>query len=485
MGNAAKFATGSLLASAASAQVVQWDIARKPHPASKVHRRDDGWIEEIITNERMRGGYFASCTVGTPPQNLTLQLDTGSSDIWVPSVDSSACQDVSSQEGGCTFGAYNYEESSTFDVVNRNFEINYVDGSHSIGDYITEVFGIGDVRLPNTTMGLGLDTDIPYGLVGVGYYLNEASRTKYPNLPIVMMQEGHIATNAYSLWLNDLDAGTGSILFGGIDTEKYQGNLTRLNVKKDPQTGAYTSFILELTSLSAHSSTGTDDLPSREYPIDVVLDSGTTYSYIPQDLAQEVWTEVGAQWVPRYQIAAIPCGMARSPGYFTFTFGGEGGPSIRVGMDELVITPSSGGYRDNDICPFGIQNSTSDPYLLGDTFLRSAYVVYDLSNNEIALAHTDFNSTTSNIIPFPSRGATIPSSTPAGNQNSPSTGPNGSPDYDARGGFNDRGGNGGGGDSGDDDGNAALALGPSTAHFVAIGATIGLMVMGGGMFTLF
>lgn len=57
-------------------------------------------------------------------------------------------------------------------------------------------------------MGLGLDTDISYGLVGIGYALNEAivggAKSVYPNLPVTMMNEGLINTIAYSLWLNDL-----------------------------------------------------------------------------------------------------------------------------------------------------------------------------------------------------------------------------------------------------------------------------------------
>jgi hypothetical protein len=61
------------------------------------------------------------------------------------------------------------------------------------------------------TMGLGIETDIAYGLVGVGYALNEAivgntqkTSSAYPNLPVNMMEEGLINTVAYSLWLNDL-----------------------------------------------------------------------------------------------------------------------------------------------------------------------------------------------------------------------------------------------------------------------------------------
>ncbi|KAJ8127100.1 hypothetical protein O1611_g6536 [Lasiodiplodia mahajangana] len=315
MRNVAGFATGSLLASVASAQVVQ---------------RADGTVVEVISNEKMRGGYFASCSVGTPAQQLTLQLDTGSSDIWVPASTASVC---GPQGQGCALGSYDADQSSSAALVNENFEIAYVDGSSSRGDYISETFTIGDVELTNMTMGLGLQTDIAYGLVGVGYALNEASVAHtseiYPNLPVVMRDEGHIKSNAYSLWLNDLGASKGNILFGGIDTDKYTGDLIRVKIQEDPTTQRLTSFIVQLSSLGAHSSSGEDSLSSSSFPVPVVLDSGTTFSYLPQDLALEVWNEVGAE----YEVVSndgsgaplIPCALANNNGYFEFGFGGTGG----------------------------------------------------------------------------------------------------------------------------------------------------------------
>ena len=95
------------------------------------------------------------------------------------------------------------------------FDISYLDGSSSQGDYFTDVFEMGGATLRNMTMGLGLKTDIEYGLVGVGYRLNEAIvgdtqsvSSAYPNLPVNMVQEGLINTVAYSLWLNDLGRST-------------------------------------------------------------------------------------------------------------------------------------------------------------------------------------------------------------------------------------------------------------------------------------
>lgn len=220
------------------------------------------------------------------------------------------------------------------------------------------------------------------------------------------------------------DASTGNLLFGGIDTDKYTGDLVKVDIYKDPNTGTFTSFIVALTSVEAVSSSGSDTLTSTSFPVPVVLDSGTTLSYVPQDLAEQIWKETGAVYNAEVGLAVIPCSLATSGGHFTFGFGGPDGATINVAMDELVLdlfsgggaTFSSGQFKGESACEFGIQNSTSDPYLLGDTFLRSAYVVYDLVNNEIALGQTDFNATSSNIIAFASSGATIPSATAAPSQ---------------------------------------------------------------------
>jgi hypothetical protein len=89
-----------LVAPAASAAgTVQWDI-QKHHPKAKFGRRADTH-EGVITNELTRGGYFATCSMGTPPQNLTLQLDTGSSDIWVPWSLATVCEADKCTLGNC------------------------------------------------------------------------------------------------------------------------------------------------------------------------------------------------------------------------------------------------------------------------------------------------------------------------------------------------------------------------------------------------
>ena len=271
-----------------------------------------------------------------------------------------------------------------------------------------------------------MKTDIRHGLVGIGYAINEASLSTmgktYPNLPMAMEQAGLINSVAYSLWLNDLGASTGNILFGGVDTEKYVGPLTKIDVIPDGNLKNYTHFLVSLTSLAATSPTGTDILTSPNGPIEVVLDSGSTLTYLPNDMASNVWKEVGAEYQDAFGMAVLPCSHSVHPGHFSFGFVGSNGPRINVTMDELVIDLTngeppqfaSGPYAGELVCEFGIQNYSAGPYVLGDTFLRSAYVVYDLENHEIAMAATDFNSTRTEIVAFERKGASIPSATSSG-----------------------------------------------------------------------
>ena len=91
-------------------------------------------------------------------------------------------------------------------------------------------------------------------------------------------------------------------------------------------------------------------------------------------------------------------------------------------MSQLVLplTTTTGQvpkYQNGQtVCQLGIQPAGQLPTLFGDTFLRSAYVVYDLENNQIALAQTNFDAKSSNIVSFASKGAPIPSATAASNE---------------------------------------------------------------------
>lgn len=308
-------------------------------------------------------------------------------------------------------------QSSTFEVVIPDgFQIQYLDGSTASGDYVTDHFEIGDTVIESLQMGLANQTASGTGVLGIGFTANEAAETMYPNLVDQMVAQDFIPTKAYSLYLNDYQSSTGSILFGGVDTEKFIGGLTVIPILPDAQTQNFTSFTVGMTAVSYSFPNGTTGNASLQGgSLDAVLDSGTTLSYFPDNVATPLFEALGAYTyssLGSVGLTLIECGLATSGMELTFRFNDS--VSIVVPADEVVIdalSPVQGVMPPEipleDPCLFGIQNSGDslpsegarqiDFALLGDTFLRSAYVVYDLDNNEIAMAQANLNSTDTNV----------------------------------------------------------------------------------------
>lgn len=124
---------------------------------------------------------------------------------------------------------------------------------------------------------------------------------------------------------------------------------------------------------------------------------------VPDALFTSIANELGVQYSRNYQAYVLPCYLASYGATLDYQFGGASGPTIRVPVSEvilpLVLTNGATPKYSNGqaICQFGIEPAGTDPILLGDTFLRSAYVVYDLANNQISLAQTNFNANSSSV----------------------------------------------------------------------------------------
>jgi hypothetical protein len=307
-----------------------------------------------------------------------------------------------------------------------------------------------------------------------------------------------IPTQAYSLWLDDLNSSSGSILFGGIDTKKYVGDLTNIQVYPSSRRQNVTSFTVAFTSLSATSSSGTDTLTPSSYAVAAILDSGTTLTLLPDDIAALVFTELGAQVDTQLGATVVPCTLAKNTGTLNYGFGGPGGPVIKVPVRELVLplTLTSGRtptYPDGtEACQLGIEAAGDLPILFGDTFLRSAYVVYDLINNRVGIAQTDFTATDSNIVEFASQGAQIPSATTATGEAAVTQTETGIPrgggatataSVDTIGGLQTSQPTGSGlSAQGGFAKNAGMGLEMSWVNLMVVGATMGFFAVGGGVF---
>jgi hypothetical protein len=303
---------------------------------------------------------------------------------------SQLCQQGGNQCGDS--GTFNANNSITYKYINGAFNISYVDGSGASGDYVSDTFRFGGQTIKDLQFGIGYVSSSPEGILGIGYTINEvavgrAGLQPYPNLPQKLVNDGTINSNAYSLWLNDLDASTGSILFGGVDTDKYHGELQTLPII--PERGVYAEFIIALTGMGQNGQ-NTSLFANQNVP--VLLDSGSSLMYLPDNVVRSLYQKYGAQFDSTQGAAYVDCNLANQEGSLDFVFSGV---HISVPLNELVIVAAVS--RGKPVCIFGIGPAGNSVAVLGDTFLRSAYVVYDLANNEISLAPTNFNSTSQNI----------------------------------------------------------------------------------------
>jgi Eukaryotic aspartyl protease len=65
--------------------------------ASKRHLRSRATVLEELGNNFTGQSYMAIVTVGTPPQDISLAVDTGSSDTWVLDVTTDLCTSTALQ----------------------------------------------------------------------------------------------------------------------------------------------------------------------------------------------------------------------------------------------------------------------------------------------------------------------------------------------------------------------------------------------------
>jgi hypothetical protein len=201
-----------------------------------------------------------------------------------------------------------------------------------------------------------------------------------------------------------VDASSGSILFGGVDTAKYHGDLIALPLQPDISNSTntpnnITSFNVLLDNIQVFGN-GNKLVYSSNLSVSVVLDSGTSLTYLPEEFAIAIANGVGA--VSKDGDLIVPCSLASSPATVDFQFGNSNGPVIQVPISQFVLQGSA------DACSWGILPSAAGESLLfGDTFMRSGYFVYDLDGMQVAMAQTNFNATKNNVVEI-SAARTIP-----------------------------------------------------------------------------
>lgn len=276
--------------------------------------------------------YTTSIKVGSNGDENTVLIDTGSSDLWVmsnnvfctlPTSTKRSLEDdkdldieydnlhqkehakrepTSTYTDGdvCTLctslGAFNTETSTSFKLNSTDFSNSYGDGTFANGVWGTDVISVGPFNVPDVSFGVVNDTTSQVGVFGIGLSTLESTNDPidplsayvYENFPIRLKNTGAINKVAYSLFLNNYDSLSGSVLFGAVDHAKYSGQLQTVPIINIyPQIfDNPTSFNIVLDSITIGDST--QNIPVSTLRLGALLDSGTTLTYLPLPIVQAI-----------------------------------------------------------------------------------------------------------------------------------------------------------------------------------------------------
>ena len=147
------------------------------------------------------------------------------------------------------------------------------------------------------------------GLLGLGYSAEEASAlnngTRYPNFIETLVNAGEIASRFYSLYLSNIGQ-YGNIVFGGVDTKKFQGDLVTLNCL--PRDGVINSFRLVMPNVTIVNENGTTtQLVNRTNAQFGFFDSGSSAWSVKDTIYNKIVDLTGFVSLPDGGAAICPC----------------------------------------------------------------------------------------------------------------------------------------------------------------------------------
>ncbi|KAJ4418583.1 hypothetical protein N0V82_005469 [Gnomoniopsis sp. IMI 355080] len=350
--------------------------------ASLVNEQDTSYLIELI--------------FGSNSQPVKVAIDTGSDELFVdPNCDDSDFSN--SEQAQCTaLGTYNPSTSTSANATGESSQIVYGSGEVAIDYYIDSV-GIPGASKNLTKVQFGKATaseDLNEGILGLGF--GDGVNLNYSNFVDALQEQGLTNTKAFSVALGNSDTAGGTIVFGGVDTKKFSGSLASMDISART-TGDIQRYGVAMTSLSYINSSGTTKFANSALS-GVVLDTGSSLCELPTDIVSAMAEDIGAEYDSQSGLLLVDCSAASSSNKLAFGFNGV---TINVPMDQFVL-------QDGNTCVLGVmplQTGSGITALLGDTFLRNAYVVFDQTNMKISMAQYTSCGTDEQAIPTGSAGA--------------------------------------------------------------------------------
>ncbi|XP_057882605.1 pepsin A-like [Melospiza melodia melodia] len=331
------------------------------HPYNLAAKYFPGIAVEPLENY-MDDEYFGTISIGTPPQEFTVVFDTGSSNLWVPSVfcSSPACRN---------HNRFNPAESSTFLSTNDTLFIAYGTGSMT-GVLGYDTVDVAGINVRNQIFGLA-ETEpgdffyyTPFdGILGLAFpsIASSGATPVFDN----MMTENLVDRNLFSVYLSRDDEGGSFVLFGAIDPYYTTRGISWIPLSAE----TYWQISMQSVSVS-----GTPVACSSG--CQAIVDTGTTLLAVPIRAFRTLMRLLGAS-----SSGEISCEAVRNLPSLVFHINGK----------EFPVPPRAYVLRSNGYCSLALQGmdvptEEGELWILGDVFIREYYVIFNRATNKVGLS---------------------------------------------------------------------------------------------------
>ncbi|CAH7669682.1 aspartic peptidase domain-containing protein [Phakopsora pachyrhizi] len=328
----------------------------------------------ITMVNRLNMQYYSSISIGTPPQNFAVQIDTGSTSLWVASYNSSQSRQ-DTDVGGALFQA---SKSSTFIQSAIKYFMPYADSSWANGVIAYDSVSLGSFNVPKQEFGAMTATSKEM-------YKGSASGILGMSFPT----DSNVTKGPYPFWINagiknfsiamagfkgntDADTGRnveqsgGVFTLGGVENTLFKGDINYC-----PLTSS-TSWQIASSGLKINGEIIPNSQSDR-----VMVDSGTSLIGLPGRLVAAIYSKIPGAAAAKGDYA----------GYYTYPCDSQVNFSIFFGGVEYPVSPSNfraqGVKGDSKNC-YGALFSTSSinaaagvsTWIVGTSFLRNVYAVF-------------------------------------------------------------------------------------------------------------
>jgi hypothetical protein len=322
----------------------------------------------VVANNPESGDVEYLSTISIGGQDITMDFDSGSSDLWVFNTQ----LPTATQAGHTNF---NPQKSTSFKLMTgASYSISYGDGSGSAGNVGTDTVNIGGatvtsqaIELATAVSGSFVTDTQSNGLVGLAFSkLNTVTPTQQKTffdnampsltLPVFTADLRHNAAGSYE--------------FGNIDATKFNGSLSWAAVNT-------TNGFWQFSSQKFSVGTGATQAAAGGQAI---ADTGTTLMLASAAIVNAYYSQVqGAVNNATVGGVTFPC-SATLPD-LNVDVGGNYMAAIRG--DDINFAPVD---ATNTTCFGGLQATTSDLQIYGDIMFKSQFVAFNGGNNSIGMA---------------------------------------------------------------------------------------------------